>query len=112
MWWSCADSRDFDGTHDYALHQLNLEVVCAAPLRTLGRERCRASKRRGKILRAELAAEIRGPSCRIFQKRIDGPVDRLRCPGEALALVPPRQPLEQHRSGEHQGDRIGPIPSG
>jgi len=46
MWWSCADSRDFDGTHDYALHQLNLEVVCAAPLRTLGRERCRASKRR------------------------------------------------------------------
>jgi hypothetical protein len=38
MWWSCAGSRDFDGTHDAALHEFDLEVVRAATLRTLSRE--------------------------------------------------------------------------
>ncbi len=53
---------------------------------------------RRKSLGAELAAEIRGPGCRILQKRIDRLVDRLGRPDEARIIVPAPYPIEQHRS--------------
>src|SRR5829696_6990123 len=47
MRWSCAGSRGFDGAHDGALHEFDLEVVVPAPLRALGGEgRCSAKRGR------------------------------------------------------------------
>ena len=46
MRWSCAGSRGFDGAHDGALHEFDLEVVVPAPLRALGGERRRRAERR------------------------------------------------------------------
>src|SRR5215210_7632084 len=47
MRWSCAGSRGFDGAHDGALHEFDLEVVVPAPLRALGGEgRCAAERSR------------------------------------------------------------------
>jgi hypothetical protein len=39
-------SRDFDGAHDGALHQFDLEVIVPVPLRAFCRERCRGPERR------------------------------------------------------------------
>src|SRR3954464_12452913 len=44
---SCAGSRGFDGAHDHALHELDLEIVVAVPARPFRSERRSAAKGRG-----------------------------------------------------------------